>query len=1250
MPARHLIVLAIPRGKVSANVGRLTVVLAPRLRVTGPLNNYTDWRNWAQRCIDENMAFRLTVNGVEAPAPLVPTSVAPNGEAWRAVFGPPASTTVPVRAHRFVDRSAQDLISTDTAQLDSFALGLLGAQTANGGPLTKDQITSQFPGILSFASTGSASTTVGNDADPTIDDYDQEFHDSLRMLSAHPHLMRVLGLAWDFEVPLPAPPYNWISVRTNWPNWSIIPADPEVGQVPMRTSVTGDFLPTVFRATHRITDWLRLSSSKYRVSQVAAAGVTGPLRALADVLADPNVDGETPIDIPALDDGGIGILFTDLAPVLEEQFDRQKVIEDGIDTYLEPPPGPPPLPPLVFAEDLTSGFRVDVATTGPTTSLFKSLHDRAPTGPYDFPANTGLSITPPVDEGWSSIAMSTDGTVVLSALPPVVTYFGDVDKREAIDETQWRVSDRVVAWNGWSLSTPMPGRTTTGDGDVLDRAPSPPRPEIPGNVVIGYEHINGTLPRLRYGWTYSLRGRCVDLAGSSVPLSAVAPVDALPDDVTFGRLAPVSGPRVVRRQSRPTPGVGDQPTVLVIKSELTQAPSTVVPTGRFLFPAAVSQTIVERHGLPNGGVDPAAYADIAARSAASLDAQCIVDPDTGEPVAGAAIVSGAVTPGPLTPDVTYLADPVGTGVAFHYLPGQTTDVSVPYGTWPTLEGVLVSLRAGTGAPAVDLANRVVSVSAPKGTMWNIAVSHTADPALVEHMKAVQSLPPEDRAARLASVVAGKNTTITKTTGITLVHAVRVPMTPPSFPSPITAERTQSGQTTLAFSGNVGAHVASTGHLAIDARWVDPIDDVADPGPSLRTSRAFVMDMAVPYADATTTGIAAGSFDLGDTKRRTLVLSSEAFSRYSTYFTEEIRFSGSPGATRLLDARGVSAPTVEVKHRSNGTVYRPDVDYTVDATTGVLTILSTSTMPASTPLRIRFVPRPLSRLSSEATANKSVRVQVPSSRAPSLPVVDSLIPASTRRVTTKASLIQVVYDGRVVRVGLARPWYSSGEREQLGVAVDAAGTLTRWGRDPLSIGAGSTTVPTAASFPLAKTTDDDVVGFDVAAHDVAYDTDRRLWTSDVLVNADFGYRPWVRLSLVRYQGLSVPGTEVSGTVECEPVRLGARRVVTAAKLPRGRVRVRLEGRDNVNEVRVVLQRKVRGITDPLLAWEDVSTTTLRRSGSRAASVHSGTVETAASGARRLVIEDYEPVSVSGRTSLRDGTLLAYREIIDLPSNW
>jgi hypothetical protein len=262
----------------------------------------------------------------------------------------------------------------------------------------------------------------------------------------------------------------------------------------------------------------------------------------------------------------------------------------------------------------------------------------------------------------------------------------------------------------------------------------------------------------------------------------------------------------------------------------------------------------------------------------------------------------------------------------------------------------------------------------------------------------------------------------------------------------------------------------------------------------------------------------------------------------------------------------------------------------------------------------------------------------------------MIPASTRRVTSTAALIRVVRDGRLVRIGVARPWYSSGEKEQLGVAVDTAGTLTRWGRDPLSIGAGPTTAPTVAAFPLAKSMDTDVVGFDVAAHDVAFDTDRRLWTSDVLVGADFGYRPWVRFSLVRYQGLAVAGTEASGTVECEPVRLGARRVITAARLTRGRVRVRLEGRDNVNQVRVVLQRRVRGITDPLLAWEDVSTTRLRRSGTRAASIHSGTVVTTAPGARRLVIEDYEPVSVSRGGSLRGGVLLAYREVIDLPSNW
>ena len=225
-----------------------------------------------------------------------------------------------------------------------------------------------------------------------------------------------------------------------------------------------------------------------------------------------------------------------------------------------------------------------------------------------------------------------------------------------------------------------------------------------------------------------------------------------------------------------------------------------------------------------------------------------------------------------------------------------------------------------------------------------------------------------------------------------------------------------------------------------------------------------------------------------------------------------------------------------------------------------------------------------------------------------------------------------------------------------MAIDSPGTpdpaLTRWGRDPLTDGNGALPVVTTAAFPAATDVGVAVDGlFDVAGHDVVFDAVRRLWTSDLAVAADAGYRPFVRLNVCRYQPLSVEGQHVSGTVELAPLRLGASRRVEVTQQSGGQARVVLSGPDAVNQVSVVVQEADPAIADPDLRWLDGATTVLTRSGTTAAAVHDGLVDLPATGNdRRLVIEDAEPVTVESAGTLVDSTVVAYREVVPVPAGW
>jgi hypothetical protein len=176
-------------------------------------------------------------------------------------------------------------------------------------------------------------------------------------------------------------------------------------------------------------------------------------------------------------------------------------------------------------------------------------------------------------------------------------------------------------------------------------------------------------------------------------------------------------------------------------------------------------------------------------------------------------------------------------------------------------------------------------------------------------------------------------------------------------------------------------------------------------------------------------------------------------------------------------------------------------------------------------------------------------------------------------------------------------------------------------------------------------------FDIAGHEVVYDTGRRLWTADVHVDAAIGYRPFVRLHVCRFQPHALVDQHASATVELEPQRLGALRRVEVTHVSEGQANVRLTGPDNVNVVAVVLQEAHPRVADPDLRGQDVATTALTRTGTTEAAVHEGVVAIPQTRAeRRLVVEDAEPVTVEAGGELEDGSVVAYREVIEIPAGW
>ena len=269
-------------------------------------------------------------------------------------------------------------------------------------------------------------------------------------------------------------------------------------------------------------------------------------------------------------------------------------------------------------------------------------------------------------------------------------------------------------------------------------------------------------------------------------------------------------------------------------------------------------------------------------------------------------------------------------------------------------------------------------------------------------------------------------------------------------------------------------------------------------------------------------------ELHDTKRHLATIDVEAFSSFASYFTEEkvvpVTAIDEPIG---LDDRGVVVGSVEVTAAGTGAKAVAGVDFIVDGTSNTIMFLGGGVFGVGDRPIVRFVPLPISRTSNEPGSPKPFVLLVPNTAVPPPPAVAEVIPAFARGDDGSHS-------GQVLRVYLDRPWLVSGDGEQL--AVILASTLV--GRDPIVPGAGPAAGPVAADFPRAVSEASGVNGLhDVVGHAVTFDAASGRWFADIELASTFGYRPFVRLTVARYQPDSIDG---ACPVAIRDVRAGAAR--------------------------------------------------------------------------------------------------------------
>jgi hypothetical protein len=916
-----------------------------------------------------------------------------------------------------------------------------------------------------------------------------DFHKGIALLGEHPRLLRALGLIVDLELtePVPASGFVWVENVESSPDWDIDPVD-----VRPKTRYGQDFRAQA--KTGDLKDGFLALGSGFDLIEVDVEGAGLKLMNLANTAlaslyaARKTADTPRRFSLPALRSGGLSLVRSGRATELVERLARSaKLNADAVKQA-------GPVQSELHAEDLVRGYAIDVKDEAGTSwqSLCRRrisyvLGKGAAKASLPAGANDKLD-----DEGWTTLA-TTSGP----------------DRQKEPDLT---LTEAILRWDGWSLTTRRPGKQIGTDDKPADFDNAPDKLQ----VVIGADVAPGSLPRLRFGHQYSLRARAVDVAGNSLPHTFTGAAPAL-GPRAYSRFEPVPHPVVVPKTKA---GPGESLERLVIRSFNDDPSKDGVASSdenaRHVAPPLGSQLLAEWHGKFDSMSPAASYSLVQSKQGTYEDP---ADPSAGEVPHPEAQLALPYLPDPLTRGVAFLGLPLDEIERFLGLPGAplnketehhadgtktVTDLSAsekppitlikvdfgPSEKWPELQPFSLRIREGANEPEWDKDARVLSVFVPKAETAKVRVSSYVGEdafALLGIWRWIEEKKPALSAAVLKRLrqlgMQGRHWMLTPFRDLVLVHAVQQPMLTPNI-SALSVTR-EIGSTAARLHDAVDVHAKSTIKLDLNAEWSEPVDVVADEGPgSISGARhAFEVPIAYPPLPEQPSGNVASIdhlHELGDTKHRLVRYRATATTRYREYFDDD----------SLVFTR----------------------------------------------------------------KSEEVSLQVPSSARPEAPRILYVVPTfGWERTPEPASERRSTRVGGGLRVYLERPWYSSGDDERLGVVLPQPSLrraqtrtrgrrlpaqvvpdelkpyVTQWGGDPIAASPVAKALLAPADFPLAtekrsKLTLAELEGSEftvaVAAHEPEYDKRRRLWYCDIELNAGPAYFPFVRLALARYQPYSV----------------------------------------------------------------------------------------------------------------------------------
>lgn len=1018
-------------------------------------------------------------------------------------------------------------------------------------------------------------------AKPEID-----FHQALAFITNYPALMRLLGLAIDFEMDVPPdfPNNGWIKIvpqgRNDETPRTAYNYDPALGIFEAASSKRP---PEIVKGFLNLAD-----EEQYDLVQLDVDAIALKTAELADT-----AETKDKAELPALRSSGLGVVKNEQARSIAEVLVRAVELNNDLVRRKEL---------TLYAEDLIQGYRVDVWDE--KSRQWHSLCQRI--GTYRFlRIDRELTLE---DEGFIS---------------PAVTQSAD----ESSDDIF--AHESLFHWDGWSLVASRPGKTIDPNDNpqaIENRAMTDFLLET------RFKPKPGSLPRLRYGFGYRLRARAVDLAGNSQPLEnpddscAIPPPSKQP--FTFSRFDPVPSPLIIPREE---PKSGENVDHVVIKSFNESIEKDTATTNqvsdRHVAPPKISQLDSEFHGMFDGpsGLKPEVYSLICQRDGGQFR-----EIEPGEQV-----------------ELPYFPDPWARGACIRGLPyGAPDPMMIEFsGDWPDYRPFRIRLREGSQPARWDNSARLLTVYLKKGESVTLRLScyfperflpiqglyrwlekperiipqkvmqppRGLPEGQVQVLKTLQ--PPRIDLTKVRTLsLQGRNWLMTPFREITLMHATLQPVGKPVNKS-LEVQR-GLGQTSAVLFGEFELHGQSTSKAELLADWKEPVDYLNEPGPRVLDGKAHVLEFKI------------------DPVMTSLTLTPKPGPGKAVI---------QPGTTQLQTRAStpamVKAPQTPVyRHEFGDTKFRR-VNYRLVTTTRYMEQFPSNELPDGTGYTRSSNPVEVKVLNTAPPAMPKIAYVIPSfkwERSKKVSQVTSVRKSSLRVYlerpwysTGEGELLAVILPPGITisprkpaatpAGSLTAPQVSQRIQPQIQRKAVVSGLqvsvppvaekykpyVTMWGADPIwrSGPLAPPEYPLPDAFPSAV----EVMGelpllempdekkFIAVGHQVEYDEQRQLWFCDLELDSGQAYFPFIRLALARFQPDSVPGAHLSQVVVANFAQILPERnlVVTFNPSNLSEINVNLSGVSYIQgyagsgpgEVEVVLENKKLNLPDEL-AWEPV----------------------------------------------------------------